>query len=76
MMENAGARDYGSWEARHSTRMYMRHKMICITVVVVFGVTELGIRTSGLTDVPAYTADSEIGYIVKPNQSGRFLNKN
>ncbi|MEA3108121.1 MAG: hypothetical protein QOI88_2726, partial [Gammaproteobacteria bacterium] len=29
----------------------MRHKMICITVVVVFGVTELGIRTSGLTDV-------------------------
>jgi hypothetical protein len=54
----------------------MRHKMICITVVVVFGVTELGIRTSGLTDVPAYTADGEIGYIVKPNQSGRFLNKN
>jgi hypothetical protein len=56
--------------------MYMRLKTICITIVVALGITELGIRTSGLTDFPAYAADSEIGYIVKPNQSGRFLNKN
>jgi hypothetical protein len=55
---------------------YFRLKMICIAVVMAFGIAEMGIRASGLTDVPAYRADSEIGYIVKPNQSGRFLNKN
>jgi len=54
----------------------MRLKMIFITVLVVFGIAELGIRISGLTDFPAYSTDGEIGYIVKPNQSGRFLNTN
>jgi len=37
---------------------------------------EIAVRLSGILDFPTYAVDSEIGYIVKPNQSGKFLNKN
>jgi hypothetical protein len=39
-------------------------------------VVEVAVRLSGLTDFPVYAVDDQIGYIVRPNQSGRFLNKN
>jgi lysophospholipase L1-like esterase len=45
-------------------------------VVLGLGAAEIGVRLTGITDFPLYDADPEIGYIQKPNQSGRFLNKN
>jgi hypothetical protein len=40
------------------------------------GMVEVGVRFAGLVDFPTYTVDNEIGYIIKPNQSGSFLEKN
>lgn len=37
---------------------------------------EIGVRLTGALDSPTYALDSSIGYIVKPNQSGKFLRKN
>lgn len=37
---------------------------------------EIIVRCSGMIDFPIYDIDNGIGYIVKPNQSGAFLNKN
>jgi hypothetical protein len=34
------------------------------------------VRLSGIVDVPVYSADGGIGYAIRPNQSGRFLDKN
>jgi hypothetical protein len=47
-------------------------------IVVVAGAitTEIGIRASGMVDFPIYDHNDSIGYIVRPNQSGRFLDKN
>ena len=47
-----------------------------IALALVLGLAEAGVRSSGIVDFPVYAVDDEIGYIVKPNQSGRFLNKN
>jgi hypothetical protein len=38
--------------------------------------TETGVRLSGISDVPTYAVGGDIGYIPKPSQSGKFLNKN
>lgn len=40
------------------------------------GTTELVVRLSGVLDFPLYAVDPEIGFVPKPNQSGKFLNKN
>jgi hypothetical protein len=37
---------------------------------------EIAARVSGITDFPVYARDPQIGYIVRPNQSGKFLDKN
>lgn len=41
-----------------------------------FSVAELYVRYAGYVDFPIYVADSRIGYIPKPGQSGNFMNKN
>jgi hypothetical protein len=45
-------------------------------IIAVICLVEAAVRLSGLTDFPIYAVDDQIGYIVQPNQSGRFLNKN
>ncbi|MGO9993819.1 MAG: hypothetical protein ACLPTF_15080 [Steroidobacteraceae bacterium] len=47
-----------------------------VAVIALLAITEISVRLSGITDFPIYAVDNEIGYIVKPNQSGMFLNKN
>jgi hypothetical protein len=47
-----------------------------VAVIALLGITEIAVRLSGITDFPVYAVDEEIGYIVKPNQSGRFLDRN
>lgn len=44
---------------------------VCLLVA-----SEVAVRLSGAVDFPLYSVDSEIGYVVKPDQSGTFLNKN
>jgi len=47
-------------------------------IVVVAGAitTEIGVRAAGMVDFPVYNHNDSIGYIVKPNQSGKFLDRN
>jgi hypothetical protein len=49
---------------------------IGIPLLAVLCLVEVGVRLSGLTDFPAYAVDAGIGYIARPDQSGRFLDKN
>lgn len=37
---------------------------------------ELAIRASGLVDFPTYVVDRDIGYVVRPSQTGAFLGHN
>lgn len=37
---------------------------------------EGAVRGAGMVDFPIYDHNDSIGYIVKPNQAGKFLNKN
>ncbi len=39
-------------------------------------VDSLALRLSGVVDFPVYDSDREIGYVLRPNQSGTFLQKN
>lgn len=48
----------------------------CAIVVVGLGGVELATRATGVVDFPLYEADDAIGYILAPDQSGTFLNKN
>jgi len=52
------------------------YKKLAIALPLVFIIVELGVRATGLTDFPLYDANSEIGYIPSPSQSGSFLHKN
>ena len=52
----------------------IRNSILCIAVFLI--ATEVGIRQFGLIDFPVYLANSNIGYIPLPNQSGAFLNNN
>jgi hypothetical protein len=49
-----------------------RRLAVALAVALVAG--EAAVQVSGVVDVPVYRADSEIGYIPAPNQSGTFLN--
>lgn len=49
--------------------------LILAVVLLLIG-AEAAIRLGGIIDFPLYTVDDEIGYVVKPNQVGSFLNKN
>lgn len=51
-------------------------KLSAAILAALFLASETGIRLCGLVDFPTYLANDEIGYIVKPSQSGRFLDKN
>jgi hypothetical protein len=49
------------------------------TAIIILGLAcaaEIAVRLSGILDFPTYQVDADLGYFVKPNQSGRFLNKN
>ena len=48
---------------------------ISMIFFLAFIVCEVGVRVSGLTELPLYDANSEIGYIPKENQSGFFLHQ-
>ena len=50
-------------------------KIGAITIAVL-AVVEIAVRLTGVTDFAVYAVDSGIGYIPKPNQAGRFLDKN
>jgi hypothetical protein len=51
--------------------------LIALSLIVIgLGAAELGTRATGIVDFPIYETDGEIGYILAPNQSGTFLNKN
>lgn len=55
----------------------MKKVVIGLTAaIVLISTAEIGIRMLGLVDFPLYNADSRIGYIPKPNQSGSFMNTN
>jgi hypothetical protein len=51
-------------------------KRTVLAAIVLFATAELGARLSGAVDFPLYAVDEELGYFVKPGQSGRFLNRN
>jgi len=45
-------------------------------VVLTLALAEVAVRFSGLSDFPIYQANSDIGYIPAPSQSGNFLRTN
>lgn len=45
-----------------------------IVCAILFG--EGAVQLSGIVDIPVYVANSSIGYIPAPNQSGKFLHRN
>jgi len=51
-------------------------RRIYLLIMLLFAATEIAIRLSGAVDFPIYLIDDDIGYVVKPNQSGFFLNRN
>lgn len=56
--------------------MKFSYKKLAIALPLLLIAVELGVRASGITDFPLYDANSEIGYIPSPSQSGSFLHKN
>lgn len=50
--------------------------MVLVAGIALAVLVEVGIRISGIADFPLYDADSQIGYIPKPSQTGDFLRKN
>jgi hypothetical protein len=49
---------------------------VALGLVALLGLTELGLRVAGLGEFPTYLKDNHFGYIPKPNQAGRFLQRN
>ena len=47
-----------------------------VAAVAAFGMVEAGARLCGLVDFPLYAADARYGYAERPNQHGRFLDRN
>jgi hypothetical protein len=60
-------------DGRTAKRLGVRSAAIVLLLAVL---AELAVRMSGMTDFPAYSVDADMGYVVRPNQSGRFLTKN
>jgi hypothetical protein len=50
-------------------------KLLAIIFVIAV-LIEFSVRATGITDFPLYEANNEIGYILKPSQSGSFRHKN
>jgi len=59
-----------------TSRTFKAMTLWALTLCSVLVATEIGVRECGLLDVPIYNVGGEIGYIPRPSQSGRFLNKN
>lgn len=55
--------------------MKLIRRSLVVAVLLLVG-TEAAVRLSGAVDFPLYSVDDEIGYAIKPNQEGHFLNKN
>ena len=53
-----------------------RWARVALALVALLGLTELGLRVAGLGEFPTYLMDDHFGYIPKPNQAGRFLQRN
>ena len=53
-----------------------RRFALLIALVLLLPGAELASRLSGITDVPLYLADPDLGYVPAPNQSGAFLVRN
>ena len=53
-----------------------RGRYLAGAVIIPILALELLIRLSGFDQVPLYSYDSTIGYVVKPNQEGSFLRRN
>lgn len=56
--------------------MRITKKAAALTFVTALASIELAVRALGVTDFPLYDANTEIGYIPRPSQSGAFLHKN
>jgi len=57
--------------------MKLSRPLLAVSIIVISAIgLEFGVRSTGIIDFPLYDADEEIGYVLKPSQSGRFLNKN
>jgi hypothetical protein len=54
----------------------MTARRVAIGVAVVACAAEIAVRLSGVLDFPTYLVDDDIGYIIKPSQSGSFLHRN
>lgn len=53
----------------------MRRLLLCLAAAAaIVGGGETAVRIAGLVDFPLYEANNRIGYILKPNQSGSFMN--
>ncbi len=53
-----------------------RIRRLAIVLVVLACAAEILVRSIGILDFPIYQVDFDIGYLLQPNQSGAFLNKN
>jgi len=42
-------------------------------IVAIAVIVEIGLREAGFIDFPIYHVDDDIGYIIRPNQSGAFM---
>ncbi len=66
--------------SREVMERFMRLKPVLVKIgiplLTLVCLVEVAVRLSGLTDFPAYAVDDGIGYIARPDQSGRFLDKN
>jgi len=56
--------------------IYRPVKLVIVVFSLILILTEVAVRFSGITNFPLYVANSEIGYIPAPSQSGVFLRKN
>lgn len=45
-------------------------------VILVLLISECGLRLAGITDFPIFYVDPSLGYVPRPSQSGRFLDRN
>ena len=49
---------------------------LSFVLLVLLVLMEIGSRYFGLIDFPIFDSNNRIGYVVKPNQNGTFLNRN
>jgi len=60
----------------HNAKPFLFLKRLAFLLAILLLATEAGIRLGRLVDVPTYTVNDQIGFMINPSQSGNFLNKN